>query len=212
MGGKIVVEFVIDVPLEVWIKAAREGDLDALGWAFENCRADMIQAATNSLAADLRVKEDVTDLVQETFLEAYRDFEQFTGETAAEWKAWLRTILNNNLLEVARRYRGTEKRGIHREVSIDAFGSAAGGVEQFQADTTSPSGMAMRKERSEAIRQAIERLPERDRLALYLRSHDQCTFEAMGQRLGCSAVAARNRWVSAIDRLWRELGVSSMAH
>jgi len=207
VGGKIVVELVIDVPVETWIKAARDGDPDAIGWAFEACRGDMIQAATSLLPADLRVKEDVTDLVQETFLEAYRDFTQFSGNTGAEWKAWLRKILVNNLRELARRYRNTEKRGLHKEVPI-----AGNGNEDIPGDTTSPSGMAIRKERSEAIRQALERLPERDRLALYLRSHEQCTFEAMGQRLGCSAVAARNRWVNAIDRLWRELGVSSMAH
>ncbi|WP_422928481.1 sigma-70 family RNA polymerase sigma factor [Singulisphaera sp. PoT] len=203
MGSKFSVEVVFEVPTAAWINEARKGNLEALGFAFEKYRAEITQAAASLLAENLRVKVDVGDLVQETYLEAYRDFSQFDGKTGAEWKAWLKKILQNNIKEIARRYE-TRKRDRKREVPIPSKGDG-----DIAADATSPSGLAMRKERSEAIRQALERLPERDRLVIYLRSYDQCTFEVMGGRLGCSAVAARNRWVSAVERLWRELGISS---
>jgi Sigma-70 region 2 len=35
---------------------------------------------------------DASDLIQETMLEAYRDFHRFRGVTEAEWLAWLRQI------------------------------------------------------------------------------------------------------------------------
>ena len=65
---------------------------------------------------DLRPKGDVSDLVQETFLEAARDFGQFTGRTGPEWRSWLRRIFINNLQHLVRTYRRTIKRDVGVEV------------------------------------------------------------------------------------------------
>lgn len=206
--GGLAVELVIDFPLEAWLEAARKGSREALGWAFEAYRPYLAQTAKSWLGADLVAKEDVTDLVQETFLEAFRDFEQFQGGDPAAWKAWLRQILLHNLHHLQRRYRGTGKRQIRREVPLAVLQDAGGGFD-LKDDTTSPSGHAIRNERNDALRRGIERLPAPERDAYRLRSDQGLTFEEMGRELGCSGVAARNRWVNATNRLWDELGLSS---
>lgn len=66
--------------------------------------------------SSLRAKADASDLVQQTLLEAYRDFGQFRGRTEAEWLAWLRRILARNAAEFVRHYRLTGKRQTAREV------------------------------------------------------------------------------------------------
>lgn len=210
VASKIVVEVVVDVPLETWIESARKGSTDALGWAFEACRPALVRKAKDLLPADLRVKEDVTDVVQQTFLEAYRDFGHFNGRNGQELASWLRTILINNMHKVVRHYRHAEKREIRREVPMSWLAPDASCPYEFMDDTTSPSGRAMRKERIEAIWRAIARLPEQDRNVLMLRSQNELTFDEIGREFGCSAVTARNRWLSAIRRLWTELGVSSL--
>ena len=79
----------------------------------------------------LRAKVDASDLVQETMLEAFRDFERFGGASEQEWLAWLKRILAHNVADFVRRYRGTAKRQARREVRIrspqdstHAFGAA----------------------------------------------------------------------------------------
>ena len=64
----------------------------------------------------LRRKVDASDLVQETMLEAYRDFDRFDGHSEQQWLAWLRKILDHNAADFVRRYGGTAKRAAGREV------------------------------------------------------------------------------------------------
>src|SRR5262249_2490579 len=67
---------------------------------------------------DLTAKGGASDLVQETFLGAFRDFDEFHGHSRSELLAWLRTILRNHLAVTRRRYRDTLKRKVSREISL----------------------------------------------------------------------------------------------
>ena len=58
----------------------------------------------------VKVKEGASDIVQQTMLEAHRDFERFQGGSGQEWLAWLRRILAHNAADIIRHYRGTAKR------------------------------------------------------------------------------------------------------
>src|SRR4051812_46570849 len=100
----------IEVVVEILVEDARRGSPESLGFALEACRPYLVRIASEELAPELRAKGDASDLVQETFLDATRDFRGFTGRTAAEWRAWLRQIFFNNLHHLARRFRHTGKR------------------------------------------------------------------------------------------------------
>src|SRR5262249_59741442 len=100
-------------PLEdgaAWLPAARAGSRAALGQALESFRDYLLLIAERELAPDLRAKGGASDLVQETFLEAQRDFADFRGDTEAEFRAWLRRLLLHNVANFARHYRDTAKR------------------------------------------------------------------------------------------------------
>ena len=90
-----------------WLAAARGGSTEALGQALEACRRYLLLVAQKELDPHLHAKGGASDLVQETFLEAQRDFAQFQGTNEAEWLAWLRQVLLNNLGHFTRRYRAT---------------------------------------------------------------------------------------------------------
>ena len=83
---------------------------------FELCRSYLGFVARSQVESWLRVKVDASDLVQETMLEAYRDFDRFEGRSEQEWLAWLRKILAHNAADFVRHYRGTAKRQARREV------------------------------------------------------------------------------------------------
>src|SRR6516164_8048548 len=100
------------------LSAARTGSAEALGEALEACRGYLLLIARRELGPDLQAKAGASDLVQQTFLEAQRDFAGFHGDTKAELLAWLRRLLLNNLANFARDYRETAKRHIGREVRL----------------------------------------------------------------------------------------------
>src|SRR5262249_42221775 len=83
---------------------ARAGDGAALGQLFELYREYLTLLASVQLGQRLRGKVDAADVVQETFLEAHRDFAQFRGATEAELTAWLRQVLARNLANLLRHY------------------------------------------------------------------------------------------------------------
>src|SRR5438105_3396849 len=111
-----------------WLQEAQAGSRDALGRALEACRAYLLLIARHEMPADLRAKGGASDLVQETFLEAQRDFAQFQGQTAEELQAWLRRLLLNNIANFVRRYRETDKRDARREVPLRDEGAVGRGA------------------------------------------------------------------------------------
>src|SRR5262245_60413606 len=190
-----------------WIGEARAGSGEALGQALEACRAYLYLIAQKELDPDLLAKGSASDLVQETFVEAQRDFGQFRGTTDDEWRAWLRRLLLNNVANFTRRYR-TEKRQLGREVALDPGGSSAERGGGLAADLPSPSGAALEHEQAERLRQALARLPEDYRQVIVLRYQEDLPFEEVARRLGRSSAAARTLWSRAIRRLRQEMGES----
>lgn len=191
-----------------WLPAAQAGSNEALGRALEACRGYLLLVAQHHLGADLQAKGGASDLVQETFLEAQRDFAQFRGTSEAELLAWLRRLLLNNVGHFARRYRATGKRAVGREVLLVPDGSSDAPGPALPADTPSPSGQAMAHEQAEALRRALARLPDDYRRVITLRYDDGQSFEEIGRLMGRSPDAARKLWARAMERLRQEWEVS----
>jgi RNA polymerase sigma-70 factor (ECF subfamily) len=184
---------------------ARAGSAEAIGRLLEAYRGYLLRIAGQELDPELRAKGGASDLVQETFLEAHRDFAQFHGSRDAELRAWLRQLLRNNLANFTRSFRQTEKRAVEREVSLAAGDSVAGRDGQLAADQATPSDYVVREEQAQALERVIGRLPEDYREVLLLRFREGLTFEAIGQRLGRSENAVRKLWARAVERVQREL-------
>jgi len=186
----------------ILIQAARAGSREALGNALETYRNYLLLIAERELGDDLRAKGGASDLVQEAFLEAHKDFARFQGETEADLRSWLRTLLLNRLSKFARRYRQTQKRGIGSEVPLDANQERGAGL---AGDEPTPSKMLMAGEHAQAVQLALERLPKDQREVILLRYQEQLTFEEVGRRMDRSADAARKLWWRALVRLQEEL-------
>jgi len=187
-----------------WLAAARGGSNEALGRALESCRRYLLLVAQKQLGPELKAKGSESDLVQETFLEAQRDFAQFQGTTEEELLAWLRQVLLNKLGHFTRRYRATGKREVAREVALEGDSSANNAGAALAGSGPSPSGQAMEREQAQALRQALARLPEDYGRILSLRFQDGHSFEEIGRLMGRSADAARKLWARAMERLREE--------
>lgn len=185
------------------LMTAQGGSREALGQALESCRAYLLLVANREIADDLQAKGAPSDLVQETFLEAQRDFARFHGDSPEGLRAWLREILLHNIANFARRFRDTDKRAIAREVAIVPEQSSS--PCEFAAADPSPSAEAMAAEQSVALDAAIRRLPEEYRRVIELRHRDGYGFAEISQQLGRSDNAVRKLFFRAIERLKQEL-------
>src|SRR6516165_6008092 len=122
-----------------WLAQAQAGSLEALGHALEACRSYLLLVADRELSPDLKAKGGASDLVQETFIEAHKDFGRFQGKSDAGFLAWLRCLLQHRLANFARRYRKTQKRGLAREVALAAGDASVSGLDNLPGDIPTPS-------------------------------------------------------------------------
>ena len=132
---------------------------------------------------------------------AHRQFHRFQGRTMAELLLWLKAILRNTSAHLRRSYR-TERRGTFREVPIDAPGSLTA---DLSSSDSSPSALFQRREAVAMLQEATARLSARDREVLWMKHHDELTFEEVGRKLAISSVAARKAWLKALERLREQL-------
>jgi len=184
-----------------WFQAVRAGSNESLGQMLADCRAYLLPIANQALDRDLQSKCGAEDLVQQTFLEAYRDFAQFKGDTEEELLTWLRRLLLNNLGDFRRRYRRTAKRGGARvrTYSAERLGTVP-------ASQSSPSEQMVMHEQAEAVQRAVGRLPNDYHRVIRLRYEDNLTFADIGRLMERSANAVEKLWLRAVERLRVELG------
>ena len=70
---------------------ALQGDREALGRLLEAQRACLHRLAERQLEGRIAARVDASDIIQQTFLEAYRSFPQFAGRGTRELVAWLQS-------------------------------------------------------------------------------------------------------------------------
>jgi RNA polymerase sigma-70 factor (ECF subfamily) len=192
----------LDHASEDWLKQARAGSQEALGLALEACRRYLLEIARQELDPSLQAKGGASDVVQEAFLDAQRDFGQFGGSSNGELRAWLRQLLLHHVYKVARRYRGTQKRSADREVSLE---KGPPGFLDVPAATPTPSAQLMADEQADAIRRGLAQLPDDYRQVIVWRHQEHLSFEEIAERLQRSVPAVRKLWARAVDRLEKEM-------
>src|SRR5205807_2681193 len=100
-----------------------------------------------------------------------------------------------------RRYRGTSKRQVGAETSLETGGSTAEKTTALNSPDCSPLEAAIAHEEAEAVQRALERLPEDYRLVIQLRIAEELSFDDIGRRLGRSVNAVEKLWVRAYRQL-----------
>jgi RNA polymerase sigma-70 factor (ECF subfamily) len=193
---------------DVLLREAQAGDASTLGRLLELYRRYLALLARVQIGQRLQGKVDASDLVQETFLEAHRNFPKFRGENEAQFVGWLRQILATRLADLLRRYLGTRGRDVRLERELeDALDCSsvllAGGL---IAGELSPSQQAARREQAVLLADALDQLPDDYREALVLRNLEGLTFPEVARRMGRSLDSVEKLWLRALARLRQALG------
>ncbi len=188
------------------LQKAKGGDQDSVGELLGVYRDYLLGIAVARIDPRIRARCNPSDIVQETLLEAFRDFHQFRGGLEREFLAWIRQILANNLARMVEVHLLTDKRDLRRERRIEPLPNASGSRLEhrdhwFTDNGTSPSSAMQKKEQLSAVLERISRLPSNYRDVLLLRHIEELPFEEVANRLGKSAGAVRMIWLRALEQL-----------
>jgi RNA polymerase sigma-70 factor (ECF subfamily) len=198
-------------PPEQLLAEALRGRRESLGALLEVYRHYLYLQARAQLDLHLRARANPSDLVQETFLQACRHFDQFRGQSPQELLGWLRRILATSLARLSEKQLQARKRDARREVSLEQLPPGGDDGEPLRARLvspgSSPSTQAQRRELSEQVAGQLALLPEPYRDVLVLRNLEGLAFDEVARRMGRSPGAVRVLWLRALDQLrQRQLG------
>ena len=191
----------IETP-EFLLERARSGDTEAFGQLLTQYHNYLRLMARALVGGTLKLRLDSSDLVQEAFLEAHRDFPRFLGSNEAELLSWLRRILAHNIADSVR-HQQAGLRDHRRQQSLESMLEKSGLVVQdaLAGTTTTASAVAARRERAVLVADAIENLPADYREVVILRNLEDLKFEEVATRMDRSSGAVRMLWARAIERL-----------
>ena len=146
------------------------------------------RALARFLAGGGAREADVDDLVQETFIRAFRAVGKFRGQ--CQFRTWLLTIGGNVLKDAGRRA------ARDRVVPLD---------EALRDRDGDPHEQAVAGEASDRLQEGLARLPRMQREVFLLRAQQGLAYEEIAAALGTSAGAARVHYHHAVRRLKEHL-------
>jgi RNA polymerase sigma-70 factor (ECF subfamily) len=116
------------------------------------------------------------DLVQETYLRAYRSFRQFKPGTNC--RAWLCKILYNLYINIYRkRRRDPQWEGLDK-IDLQPYRSI---VEESYLTPSNPEQELLRKSTAQELQMALEQLPEEYRIAVILSDIEGLTYNEIAE-------------------------------
>ena len=129
--------------------------------------------------------EDADDIVQETFIKAWTNIEKFRGDS--QISTWLyRIAINETLTFLNKNHIDT--------ISIDTTEGAV--AEQLESDTL------FNGDKADALfREAVQRLPEKQRLVFNMKYFEEMKYEEISEVLGTSIGALKASYHIAVKKI-----------
>jgi RNA polymerase sigma-70 factor (ECF subfamily) len=188
-AGPRPAEAVSDADVMLRVKA---GDDSAFEYLVQKYRRPMVsfmyRMARNPAAAE--------DLAQEIFLRVYRSRESY--EPSAKFSTWLYRIATNLAVNHAR---DTRHERPENTVSIDEPDEETGLTVDVPDGSLTAEEAILRRERMVAIRQRVEALPERQRMAVIMHKYQQIDYRQISEVMKLSESATKSLLFRAYETL-----------
>jgi len=166
---------------------------------------DMVYSTAVRLVSNEAQAEDIS---QEVFLKAYERYETLQGSPTAG--GWLKTVATNLSLNHLTRYR--KRWRFFSEFRRDDAGAEADEPEvQFAAPDTFFAGVDA-GERRAWVEEALEQLPEHQRVPLVLYHFEDMPYEDIARRLGVSLAKVKTDILRARAAMAQILARSGTSH
>ncbi len=167
---------------------ARQGDSEAFRALVEQHSRSVFRLAFRMTGNE----QDAEDVVQESFLRAYRQLGRF--ESRANFGTWLYRIVSNCSVDLMR-----AKQARHDQVRGDSLDADA--MELPAADVPGPERMAQSAEIDKRVQDALQELSPLERAAFTLRHYEGRTIDEICATLGLGTSAAKHSVFRAVRKL-----------
>ena len=167
--------------------------------AFEQLMAKYYPRILNFIYRYINQSESAEDLTQEVFIKVYRNASSY--EPKSKFQTWIYTIAKNVSLNELR------KKPLAR-VSLDETLSSEDSEFKVQVEDPQaklPSEAMAKEELAQAVRAAIQSLPENQKLAVILRRYENFSYEDIAQALNLSVEAVKSLLSRAKENLREKL-------
>lgn len=158
------------------------------------------------MTEDLSSRFDVSDVVQETQLEASRRLGEYLSEPTVPFRVWLRQTALEQLITHRRRHVSAQRRTIHREQQL-----ADSALMASKLMWCSPSKVLRQREFAEKLFAVMQAMPIFDREILQLRHIEELNNQEIAALLKISPDTASQRYGRALRRFVARLESSGMS-
>lgn len=185
------------------LRRAAGGDANSWQSVLDQHRDRVRRLARFRLDPRLQSRLDASDVVQDVFTEASKRLKDYLAKPTVPFFLWLRVLAVQQVVTLHRRHLGAVRRDIRKDVSIDQdnLDSSTAMAAHLSGDQTSPSEAALRTERADRVRNALQKMDPTDREVLALRHFEGLSNSEAAEVLGLTISAASKRYVRAAVRL-----------
>ena len=176
-----------------FVAKARSGDRDAFRALVERHSRGLFRLAYRMTGN----QQDAEDVVQESFLRAYRQLGNF--DERASFGTWIYRIVTNCSLDVVR---SRKRRAEHFAPAEDSTEDI---VAELPAHDPTPERSALSSEVRARVAEAMKELSETERTAFVLRHYEGMRIEEVSRILECQPGAAKHSVFRAVQKLRRAL-------
>ena len=141
-------------------------------------------------------EEEARDVVQETFLRAFRGIGNFRGQ--AKFSSWVYRIALNLCRDWIRRERRAPILPTPEGVDVIELAAEQGPVESIE-------DLVARNDISKVVADLMTRLPEEQRTAIVLKEYHGMTFQEIAELQGCPLSTVKTRLYQGLSVLRRHL-------
>ena len=172
------------------VARARDGDVEAFRSLVERHSRAVFRLAQRMTGSP----QDAEDVVQETFLKAYKQLGRF--ESRANFGTWVHRIAVNCSIDLIRS-RANRETG-HETEDLEQFGAT---VERTDAMSTSPERLMLSSEVQDRVQAAMASLSRMERAAFTLRHFEGQSIEEISHALGLKTNAAKHSVFRAVRKM-----------
>jgi len=179
--------------------SARQGSIDAVGELLMGLRSYLKIVAETALKTRSLAPQNASDMAQIAQFEAAQQFSRFRGGNHLEFRAWVRQILLNKIVD-AQRVAIREGKSLSK-IDPSIWGSMLLSVGESFADDPSPSSLVARNEQELHLRITLKLLPSRYQEIIKRHHFSGETFEEISLDWNCSEDAVRKLWTRALIKM-----------
>ena len=194
------------------LERIRNSDASAFEVLFKRHRRPLQKAIALRLDRRVAARVNASDVLQETYLEAFRRLPKYLEQEGMPFYLWLYWIAREKAIGLHRRHLGAGKRTVEHEVPLMPVDNSAEFVSSLIGKLPSPSQELARVELAEQLRAALGRLNAEERDLILWRHFEQLSARDMAQLLHITEAAANKRYIRAVERLRKilqDLGISN---